>query len=193
MKRSCRLAGRGSVHLIAVLALSGCSGFGKFWHDTLTLPGANPNAPTGDTENMVRATGGNVQALPILPVGGNIWPGPPQALPSLSDVEGDHGLAAKIGNPATFYGGAELGGAQLEEGGSMSAGEQDGVHHGVRDFSDSGSSTALPNHEEDNAAKYGAKPRAGTITIPNGDGTDTLIAPDGGVRVVHHAPAAPGH
>jgi len=175
------------------LVLSGCSGFGKFWHDTLTFPGANPNGPMGDSENMLRARGEVAQTLPILPKGGNIWPGPPQALPSLGDVESRNGLAGAIGNPDTFIGGGSVGGAPLGEGDSLRAGEENDIRNGVQDFSSgpgmqNAPVAALPNHEQDNAAKYGAKQRTSTIIIPNGDGTNTLIAPDGSVRVTKGSP-----
>ena len=37
----------GTVVLPSVLVLGGCSGVGKFFHDTVTLPGMNPNLPSG--------------------------------------------------------------------------------------------------------------------------------------------------
>ncbi|AQS87357.1 hypothetical protein AA101099_3061 [Neoasaia chiangmaiensis NBRC 101099] len=187
--------------LILPIVLSGCSGFGKFLHDTATLPGENPNGPSGDSENLERARGHDVQAMPILAQPGNIWPGAPQPLPTLRDVENSHGgIAASLGDPNTYYGnmteGGSLGqdGQQMPEGKSISAGETDDMRHGVHDFSGAGipSTPELPSTVPDNARHYGATPRKDTIVIPNGDGTSTFIAPDGTVSVRKDG-AAPQH
>ncbi|WP_367159986.1 hypothetical protein ABUE34_13195 [Kozakia baliensis] len=174
--------------------LSGCSGFGKFFHDTATLPGENPNMPAGDAENLERARGHAYQALPILPEAGNIWPGAPQPLPTLRDVENSkRGIADSLSDPNSYYGSMTGGslhegqdtGPQMPSGAAISAGEENDAHNGVRDFSGPGIS-AVP----DNAAKYGAhQNRANTIVIPNGDGTSTLISPDGSVKIRKDTPA----
>ncbi|AQT04101.1 hypothetical protein JK169_02590 [Acetobacter persici] len=166
------------------LVLSGCSGFGKFVTDTATLPGANPNAPGGENLNMRRVRGYSTAETPLLPAGGNIWPGPPAPLPTLEDVEKD-----RIG---TILGGASNGGgSQLPDGGEMSVGEPDGQP----DTSQSVTGK-LPDAEPDAASKYGVqRGSASTIEIPNGDGTVTLIHPDGSVTTTQakktQAPATP--
>ena len=103
------------------LLLGGCSGLGHFFGDTETLPGQNPNAVTGSSENLLRSRGQDPASAPIVAEPGNVWPGPPQPLPTLSDV-------AK--------GGAELGGglsgaSTLKSGASLSAGEQQSIHNGA--------------------------------------------------------------
>lgn len=66
--------------------MSGCAGFEKVMSDTISLPGENPNAPAGSDLNMRRVQGQATKEVPILPQGGNIWPGPPDPLPTLEDV-----------------------------------------------------------------------------------------------------------
>lgn len=154
------------------LVLSGCSGFGKFVSDTATLPGANPNAPAGDNLNMRRVHGYSTAETPLLPAGGNIWPGPPAPLPTLEDVEKDRAGTILGGEPRS-------GGLQLPDGGEMSVGEPEGTSD--KSHSITGK---LPDAEPDAASRYGVqRGSASTIEIPNGDGTVTLIHPDGSVSV----------
>lgn len=168
------------------LVLSGCSGFGKFVSDTATLPGENPNAPSGDNLNMRRVHGYSTAETPLLPAGGDIWPGPPAPLPTLEDVEKDRA--------GTILGGVpNSGDKQLQDGGEMSVGEPDGMPDTSQSITGK-----LPDAEPDAAAKYGAqRGSASTIEIPNGDGTVTLIHPDGSVTTTQakktEAPATPQH
>nr|WP_298794931.1 hypothetical protein [uncultured Acetobacter sp.] len=154
------------------LVVSGCSGFGKFVSDTATLPGANPNAPSGDNLNMRRVRGYSTAETPLLPSGGDIWPGPPAPLPTLEDVEKDRS--------GTVLGGApSVNGPQLQDGGEMKVGEPEGLP--AEDTSQS-ITGKLPDAEPDAASRFGAqRGSASTIEIPNGDGTVTLIHPDGSV------------
>lgn len=173
------------------LLLSGCSGFGKFIGETATLPGANPNAPQGDSENLERARGRNPQALPILAEPGNIWPDAPPPLPTLKDVvSGKADMMGGLGDPSSYYGGLTAGeapageeGRQMNEGGSMSAGETEDIHTGVR-------VAASPKTSETFDSTQGVSPKARgteagreTIVIPNGDGTSTYITPEGDVSI----------
>ncbi|NHN87353.1 hypothetical protein [Acetobacter conturbans] len=162
----------------SLLVLSGCSGFDKWLTDTATLPGANPNLPGGESETLRRVKGYAASETPILPESGNIWPGAPRPLPSLSDVASDHD---------TILGSSK---SDLPDGGKLAIGED------VDDsFSGAGAKAALPSVEPDVAEKYGAgKMNTSTIEIPNGDGTTTLIHPDGSISTVrsstlHHATA----
>ncbi|WP_048839425.1 hypothetical protein [Acetobacter cibinongensis] len=164
----------------ACLMMSGCSGFGKYVSDTASLPGENPNAPAGSDLNMRRINGYSTAETPILPQGGDIWPGPPAPLPTLEDVEKDR-IGTVLGG-----GGADTG-SILPDGGEMGLG-------GEADKEPA--SGKLPDAEPDAAGKYGAKRgNASTIEIPNGDGTVTLIHPDGSVSTVNgkQKPAASQH
>ena len=168
------------------LLLGGCSGLGHFFGDTETLPGQNPNAITGSSENLLRSRGQDPAAAPIVPESGNVWPGPPQPLPTLGDV-------AKGG--AELDGG--LGGADtLKSGGSLSAGEQQSIHNGAP-LDDSGFSgggggglaASIPDPAAGFQRQHPPPPTSGSdIIIPNGDGTSTVISPDGTVKTVKGTP-----
>lgn len=173
--------------------LSGCSGLGKSISDTATLPGADPNLPEGSSENMEKVKGHAYLAMPLLPESGNIWPGAPQPLPTLRDVEASpNGLRDALSDTHSYFGSmvkdhgvdATLS-PQLDDGKSLAIGEHDAVLHGVH----TGERPSLSSSVEDNAHKYISPSRSGTIVIPNGDGTSTLIAPDGTVRVTKDKPA----
>lgn len=154
----------------ACLVLGGCSGFGKYISDTATLPRENPNAPSGVDLNMRRIHGYSTAETSILPQGGDIWPGPPAPLPTLEDVEKD-----RIG---TVLGGAggQSGVPELLDGGEMS------VNGSSEQPVSKEPMGKLPDAEPDVANKYGVQSgNASTIEIPNGDGTVTLIHPDGSV------------
>ncbi|GEK96661.1 hypothetical protein [Gluconobacter kanchanaburiensis] len=190
------------------LALSGCSGMGKYIRDTMVWTALdNPNGPHGESENIHRARGEKFAEAPIFPESGNIWPGAPQPLPTLKDVENPNStFSHALGDPATYFGGAALdesfmsgigskgalgaSGQQLMSGQSISVGESVDTHQGVsRDRSHV--IPTLPSSVPDNAGHFLNKNPSKTIVIPNGDGTSTLIAPDGSVKVVHGVPAAP--
>jgi hypothetical protein len=74
-----------------VLLASGCgTSFGDFLGDTFSYD-ANPNAPFGNSENMRRVRGADVGQPPITTEPGNIWPGPVQPPPTLEDIEKQSG------------------------------------------------------------------------------------------------------
>ena len=181
------------------ILLSGCSGFGKFIGETATLPGANPNAPQGDSENLERARGRNPQALPILAEPGNIWPDAPPPLPTLKDVvNGKADMIGGLGDPASYYGGLTAGeapagesGRQMSEGGSMSAGEAQDVHTGVRIAEPPKSRDTLDNTQGVSPKARNAETGRETIIIPNGDGTSTYITPEGDVSIRKDPAGAP--
>ena len=50
-------------------------------------PGTNPNMPAGDSENMRRVTGEQVEVPPLPPEPGDIWPGPLPPEPTLQELE----------------------------------------------------------------------------------------------------------
>ncbi|MFT8931492.1 MAG: hypothetical protein ABF976_02215 [Acetobacter syzygii] len=155
--------------------MSGCAGFEKVMSDTMTLPGENPNAPSGSDLNMRRVQGQATKEVPILPQGGNIWPGPPDPLPTLEDV-----ARGRAGRPPAA-GQATATGPQLPDGQEMSIGEQESIHKGVVGHGEYGA----PDHPS-NVVKPagGGKAAAAPIEIPNGDGTTTLIHSDGSISTI---------
>jgi len=69
------------------LLLSGCSGsgFGNFLGNTFSLNG-DPNQPVTPAENVQRSNGATVSSAPVTTQAGNVWPGPIKPLPSLADI-----------------------------------------------------------------------------------------------------------
>ncbi len=200
---------RRSALLGTLLLLSGCSGLGHFFQDTARIPGQNPNATTGVSENLLRSRGERPSEDAILPQQGNVWPGPPQPLPTLSDVSRNGGQ-----NAGDLLGGT---GNTLPRGGSMSLGEQNQIQGGAPTNESGFSGGALSDSIPDPAVKFRSQhPQspsgsnagsnagssgtgssggsssgtgAGTnIVIPNGDGTSTVISPDGTVKTVKGTP-----
>lgn len=77
---------------LAVL-LSGCAyasnpfdGFPGYIEDTQGLT-ANPHAPQGNSETMQLVRGEATTPTPLQPEAGNVWPAPVQAEPTLKDFE----------------------------------------------------------------------------------------------------------
>ncbi len=69
-----------------VLALSACSSERHFAADTL-WPFGNPNAPKPTSETAERALGKKPKIAILVPQPGNVWPGPVQPMPTLSEVQ----------------------------------------------------------------------------------------------------------
>ena len=67
------------------LALSGC-GYDTWWNPPFTS-GSNPHFPAGDSENMRRVTGEEPDVPALTPEPGDIWPGPLPPEPTLQDLE----------------------------------------------------------------------------------------------------------
>ena len=70
--------------LATTVLLSACSGFDTFFNDTHWLGRANQ--PLGNSENMLRVRGFNVQEPTIRPEPGNVWPGPIPPQPTLQQL-----------------------------------------------------------------------------------------------------------
>jgi len=75
-----------------ILCLSGCE-YQTWWNPPLT-GGRTPNMPVADAPNIDRVLGRSVEMTPISPEPGNIWPGPLPESPTLSDLEAESGLTS---------------------------------------------------------------------------------------------------
>jgi len=67
------------------LALPGCEY--STWSNVPFTTGTNPNMPVGDSENMRRVLGDEVATPQLTPEPGDIWPGPLPPIMSLQDLE----------------------------------------------------------------------------------------------------------
>jgi hypothetical protein len=178
-----------------LLLLSGCNGFDGFLDDTFSLHG-DPNRPVTTAENVERANGGQPTSTPIAVQAGNVWPGPIKPLPSLADIaktlpeaEGVPVLPAVPPNPAMP------------------------PRSSVPIYTAPPSTVAPPPSSSPSAQNAPTLPRGTTIhtsrgpevvsggtgnfltltspdgqyagiMVPNGNGTSTIIRPDGSVETV---------
>ena len=77
------------ISLILALAVSGC-GYKTWWNPPFS-GGSNPNAPTGDSENMLRVNGQEPATARLTTEPGDIWPGPLPPAQTLQDLVGAPG------------------------------------------------------------------------------------------------------
>ncbi len=130
------------------LLLPGCSGFGTFLGDTYGFHG-DEHLPIGDSENVRRVEGQPANEAPLTTEPGNVWPGPIQTEPTLSDLERTQEQEIKQYRPTT-------------------------------------PPPSTPPSKSPPAPISGGSTseQGGNIVIPNGDGTSTVIMPDGSVRTI---------
>ena len=179
--------------LSCLLLLSGC-GFGHFLGDTITLPGANPNSPRGDSENMRRIRAQTVAIVPIETEPGNVWPGKEPPEPTLEDIQRQQNQqtdqlqknAPKPTLPFTIpTPGAQPAPGLRAPGSPAPGGRASGSLA-------PGSAVLLPNGQQGtvtggtNTFRTLTTPGGGgnSIIIPNGNGTSTVIGPNGSVTTV---------
>lgn len=195
-----------------VLLLPGCTGFGEFLNHTFSPPGTHPTMPGADSETVRRVLGRKPEVDGLQPEKGNVWPGPEAPSPTLNDLERNPAGGAQRGFEPTAVPGAEPGlpaGRQprpTTRGSSTPPGAGLGIPP-------AGSNTPLVNPPpEPRSSVPSAGPQGpvvqtprgpavdaggtsgyrqsttpqgpGAILIPNGNGTSTLIRPDGSVSTV---------
>ncbi|MUH06364.1 hypothetical protein [Commensalibacter melissae] len=173
------------------LILSGCSGIDKFFDDTVSLPGNNPEVPEGYAENMQRVKGNMaIATTPLLPQSENIWPSRPPALPTLSDVASDD-KSFSLSDYSRAAGGdvdsvthdqinKQSVPVDFPEDGNLNVGEQYQIKNGMTDFING----RLPDSIKDQGAKYIEKGKDAPVIVPNGDGTSTIINSRGVVKII---------
>ncbi len=196
-----RARSRGAWLFAPLLALGGCHyassplvGFGGFIGDTHSFHRL-PNRPPGSDENVLRAQGRDVALMPLLPEGGNIWPGPPPPEPSLSDVQKlqDNGqplppptVPNGSSTPPSLY-------APQPTPEAPPVPRATPVPQSRPLQLPPPATTPTPNGPLINNGPIGApggistgtSPGGGqSIIVPNGNGTSTVIAPDGSTQTV---------
>ncbi len=191
---------------IALLGLcllaSGCGeyasspfdGFGGFLADTHGLQ-SGPNSPIGDSDIMRRVRGQPELSPPLLPEPGNVWPGPIEPSPTLQDIERE--------NPdSTLQPGATMSLPGPTRGSSTPPSLTQPGQPGLTVPRTPGPSPTPPSQpappsptiqtpngaaplNSGGAVQTYVDPRGGTgLVVPNGNGTSTLIGPDGTVQTV---------
>ena len=196
-----------TVSLGLLLALSGCTGVGEFLDHTFSPPGTIPTLPMADSENVRRALGQPTEIEPLGPEPGNVWPRQQGPEPTLADIGRQQDSEEKRGFPATTVPGATPGlpaGRQPRPRGSSTppgnaspaAGSLAPI--GVQPPPPSsaggrGPAGGVVNTPQGPAVDTGGTsgyrqlntPRGpGAIMVPNGNGTSTIISPDGSVQTV---------
>jgi hypothetical protein len=163
-----------------LLLLTSCSsniGFSDFLSDTFTVR-RNVNAPVGDSETLRRLRGLPVDVAPLTTEPGDVWPGPIQAQPTLEDLERQQGSPGQ---------------AELPVPGSPGFRQQGGTPPALNPPSPGGGVVPTPRgpvaptgNGSPNFQQYQGTPGGspGGIMIPNGNGTSTLVHPDGTVETV---------
>ena len=149
------------IALISLTMLGGC-GYHTWWNPPFTT-GFNPNAPVTNSVNMSRAKGRDVAVTPLTTEPGDIWPGPLPPPKTLQDLE----RQSQTGSQAPAKG------SPLDRAGnSLTAPLPNGTPGTATNQSSGG--TAAP----------GQPPVDRRIIVPNGNGTSTVIYPDGRIETI---------
>jgi hypothetical protein len=192
--------------LTSLVLLPGCTGFGTFLDHTFSSPYDNPNIPMADSENIRRAVGGISTVEPLQPEAGNVWPAPQGPEPTLADLQNGGGENQRGFAPTTVPG-AEPGlpaGRQPRPVGSSTppGSNQPGAAtpSSIAPIPPPRSSAPGPGPQGqiiqtprgpavDAGGTSGYRqlttPQGpGAIMVPNGNGTSTIINPNGSIQTV---------
>jgi hypothetical protein len=137
--------------------LSGC-GYHTWWNPPFTT-GSNPNLPISNSENMSRVMGHDVAVKPLTTEPGDIWPGPLPPPTTLQDLEKEGGMGTAPAAPTK--------GSPLDRAGNPLM-------------------APVPNGTPGSTPpSMSGEPRADrSIVVPNGNGTSTVIHPDGRIETI---------
>ncbi len=193
-----------------LLLLPGCTGLGEYLDHTFNFARRNPNQPMADSENVRRALGQTPEVEPMLPEPGNIWPGQQAPDPTLADLQQEQGTATQRGFEPTVVPGAEPGlpaGRQPRPAPRGSSTPPGSNQPGADPLPRAGVLPPPPQSSVPGRGPQGGvvqTPRGpavdtggtrsyrqlnapggpGSIMVPNGNGTSTIISPDGSVQTV---------
>lgn len=160
--------------------LAGCQfagnpfdGFGGFISDTHTFQ-PNPNLPPGADETMQRVEGhDDVNVAPLTPEPGDIWPGPMKPLPTTQELQEQNmetlpAPAVPARPPPMVF--PET--APVPNSGP------------VPQSYNTPQGTALGTKNPNGVTTFTAPGGGQGIVVPNGNGTSTLIGPNGSITTV---------
>jgi hypothetical protein len=179
-----------------LVLLGGCgSGFDTFLSDTMPFSSA-PNPPIGDSENLRRVRTEPATVPPLQPEAGNVWPGPPPPEPTLADIQRQTNPLPPPNLTPVLPPGSSTPPQPVP---NTVPGAVPNAQRGSAPALDSGAGaaagTGFVQTPRGPAAITGGTPHyqttapppggtAGGILVPNGNGTSTLIGPDGSVSTV---------
>ena len=194
--------------LVPLLALPGCTGFGEFLSHTVSSPYSNPNIPMADSETLRRVLGQDPATIPLQPEPGNVWPSAQAPDPTLKDLQNGNTPNSGAFTPTTVPGaepGLPAGRQPRPRGSSTPPGS-------VQPEFSPGPSAVAPVTPPFRAGSPPASPQGrvvqtpqgpavdaggtssyrqlttpqgpGAIMVPNGNGTSTIINPNGSVQTI---------
>lgn len=191
------------VALLALpLMLVGCTGFRTFQEHVFTLPGDNPDLPTADSETVRNVLGQATPVPPLLPEPGNVWPGPPPPQPTLQDIAGNPSQTTVPGEtpglpdshqPVPAWRGSSTPPPSLVPGLTPAAPPPVSGAPPVRlppgrlpggAVPLSGSAPGIDSGGTRGYRTVTTPAGPGAIVVPNGNGTSTVIGPDGSVTTI---------
>ena len=170
-------------------------GFGGFIADTHSFSGG-PNRPPGNSPNMLRVEGQEAELEPLTPEPGNVWPRAEAPVPTLMDLEHEQNPqefpAQPSPGPATRGSSTPPGPAALAPPPAPAARP---APPPALPPATPPSIQVLPtprgpavSTQTGNGVQTYTDPKGGTgIVVPNGNGTSTLIGPDGTITTVPNA------
>ncbi len=187
--------------LLTLLAglLSGCTGTGVFLDHTTQQFGAIPNAPAGSSETFLRIRGQEVTVPPLLPEQGNVWPTDVKPDATLQDLEKQQAEDIRRGTGAPAAGGAPPGAnPAVNRANNADRGLPPPVVPPPPPAGVGSPTVNTPNGPSVDVTGRGTgrnyrqlqspTPGGSGILVPNGNGTSTLIGPDGSVQTVPTRP-----
>lgn len=183
------------VFLGLLLTLAGCGGGYSTWHDLPFTTGSNPNLPPGDSENIRRAMGEPAEVQPLTTEPGDIWPGPIKPPPTLQDLENQSGQPAEPLPPvgsSTPPGSTQPGLAPLPSmappatppAQSTTTGMPSAATPKAGQVYQTGRGPAVSTGGTANYQTITTPGDGQSIVVPNGNGTSTIIHPNGTVETV---------
>ncbi len=171
--------------LLGLLVLPGChyvsspiAGAGGFLGDTHGFA-FDPTRPPGSGENMSRVAGRDADVEPLMPEPGNVWPGPIPADPTLTDLERQQGQASPPANSVPYAPHPQPRPSQAPGTGTGGAGSSGSIEPPPPLLTQPSGAPLIPNSSS-SGVTTATTPGGGTsIIVPNGNGTSTVIGPDG--------------
>ena len=188
---------RSALPSLAVMSaglLSGCTGTGLFLDHTTQHFGAVPNAPAGNSETFLRIRGEKVDLPPLLPEQGNVWPTDSRPDPSLQDLQKQQAEEIRRGAAAPANGpNPAVNRANNADRGLPPPTNPPPPPTGLRSptvNTPNGPSVDVTGQGTGRGYRQLNSPTPGGsgILVPNGNGTSTLIGPDGSVQTVPTRP-----
>jgi hypothetical protein len=157
------------IALVSLTMLSGC-GYHTWWNPPFTT-GYSPNTPVTNSVNVSRVKGRDMAVSPLTTQPGDIWPGPLPPPTTLQDLE--RGTPTGVEAPVR-------GSPLSRQGGSLTAPLPNGTPGGTPGGAPGGTTGATPSR----GGAPGQPEIDKRIIVPNGNGTSTVIYPDGRIETI---------